>query len=601
MEVALRESSSLSFPTADSNPAAPVTEPPVAAGPRYEPNERPPLLVTAGLGLQFAAISAADLLIAPVTVARSSGVDTAYLEWMVFATLVTVGVGSLLQVVRVGPVGAGVLHPMYTSFAAIPLCIAALVDGGPATLTTLVLVSAVFQVVIARRLFLLRRIVTPTVYGTVLMIVALAVASVMFRLLNMDAAAAGPGVPAAALVTIAVVVGLSLRGPKTLRLWAPLLSIAAGSACAAAFGLFDTERVTRAPWAGLPPGGWPTGLGLDVGTAFWTLLPAFLFLSVIFAFQMGGASIGLQRVSWRRARAIDFRTVQQTISTAGLSNLAAGLAGTVPNTSGWTVLSFIQITGAASRAVGYCIGGAFIALAFLPKASGLLSSIPDPVIAGFAIATTAFLFSEGMRIVVRDGLDPAKGLVVGISLLVGASSDFGLLPQPDLPPAYVALLGSGLTTGGITAIILTLLVQVTGQRRLRFRSRLDVAALPDLNAFLARAAARCGWSASTAARVSAAAEEILLTLAPPEGGPPEGGARRMVVLASGDDEAAELEVISAAGEQNLEDRVRQLQEHDLETPRAQDLSLHLLQHYASSVRHQQYHEADVITIRVLPR
>ena len=35
-------------------------------------------------------------------------------------------------------------------------------------------------------------------------------------------------------------------------------------------------------------------------------------------------------------------------------------------------------------------------------------------------------------------------------------------------------------------------------------------------------------------------------------------------------------------------------------PVAEETSLRLLRHYASSVRHQQYHDTDVVTVRVEP-
>ena len=53
-------------------------------------------------------------------------------------------------------------------------------------------------------------------------------------------------------------------------------------------------------------------------------------------------------------------------------------------------------------------------------------------------------------------------------------------------------------------------------------------------------------------------------------------------------------------EMNIEDRVRQLQQHDAEAVVENELSLQLLRAYASSVRHQQFHGADIITVRVEP-
>ena len=43
-----------------------------------------------------------------------------------------------------------------------------------------------------------------------------------------------------------------------------------------------------------------------------------------------------------------------------------------------------------------------------------------------------------------------------------------------------------------------------------------------------------------------------------------------------------------------------LSERAADTPVEEELSLRLLRHYAASVRHQQYHDTDVITVRVEP-
>ena len=110
-------------------------------------------------------------------------------------------------------------------------------------------------------------------------------------------------------------------------------------------------------------------------------MPAFLFLSVIISIQANGESIAKQRAARRDVRAVDFREVQGALTGTGVTNLMAGVAGTVPYIVNPGVVSYTQTTGVASRRVGYCIGAMLIALAFLPKVSALLSSIPGPVMA----------------------------------------------------------------------------------------------------------------------------------------------------------------------------------------------------------------------------
>ena len=580
---------------------------PAAGNPRYEAHESPPFLASLGLGLQFSLIASATLLVTPVIVASESGRGESYVVWMVFASLVVVGLSTLLQVRRLGPAGAGAVLPMFTAAFAIPFCITAVVDGGPATLTTLVLVSAVIQVVISKWLFILRRIVTPTVGGTVMMILSITLASVVFGLLDRASEVEPVAAPLTALATLVIVAALTLRGSAVVRLWGPLIGIVGGCVVAAAFGIYDIDRVIQAPWVGLPSE-WP-GLALDFGIPFWTLLPAFLFLGVIISIQVNGASIAMQRVSWREDRAVDFRQVQGALAGTGVSNLMAGVTGAVPNVINPGIVSFTQITGVASRRVGYCVGLIFLVLAFLPKASGLLSTIPGPVMTGYLIMITGTLFVDGARTLIQTEENRQKVVVAGVCFWIGASFQFGLFNLPDIGPVWGALFKSAVTTGGVAAIVMILYLELTSPRRMRFQSKLHIDALPELNEFIAKFAASRGWDTAMKEKLSAVAEETLLTLAPldlelsldldAEEDEDDGDTRQLVVVASSDEAVADLEFIGGGGDdENIEDRVRQLQLHDEETPVEQELSLRLLRSYASSVRHQQFHDTDIITVRV---
>ena len=568
--------------------------------PRYEVHENPPLPAVVGYSLQFSLIASAALLVTPVVVAKASGRNDSYLVWMVFASLLVVGVSTLLQTRRIGPVGGGATLPMFTAAFSIPFCITAVVDGGPATLTTLVLVTAVAQLIISKWLFILRRVVTPTVGGTVMMILSITLASVVFGLLD-DATEteAGPSL-LTALATLTIVAALVLRGSAALRLWGPVIGIAGGCVVAAVLGIYDFDRVAQAPWVGLPSE--RPGLGLDFGIPFWTLLPSFLFLGVIISIQSNGEAIALQRASWRQDRAVDFRQVQGAMAGTGVTNLLAGLGGAVPNIISPGIVAFTRITGVASLRMGYCVGYIFILVAFLPKVSGLLSSIPGPVMTGYLVMVTGNLFVDGARTVIQSEQNSQRVVVAGVCFWIGASFQFGLFNLPSLNPVLATLLKSAVTTGGFAAIAMILYLELTSPRRMRFTSRLDIEALADLYEFIARFAASRGWNTAMKDRLSAVAEETLLTLSPMdlEGNEAVPDERRLVVLASSDGPVADLEFICGGNEENIEDQVRQLQQHDSETPTEQDLSLRLLRSYATSVRHQQFHDTDIITVRVSP-
>ena len=150
-----------------------------------------------------------------------------------------------------------------------------------------------------------------------------------------------------------------------------------------------------------------------------------------------------------------------------------------------------------------------------------------------------------------------------------------------------------MTAGGLAAVLLSLALDLTGGRRVRMEAELNVAALPEIRTFLENASRRARWEAEATERLSAAAEETVLSLLDGEGRPQE---RRLLVIARADGEAAELEFVAAGGGENLEDRM--MLGESLDVPPEQNVSLRLLRHFASEVRHQQYHDADIVTVRV---
>ena len=594
---------------------------PSAQNPRYEADENPPLKASLGYGAQFSLIASATLLVTPIVVAKASGRDDEYLVWMVFASLLVAGVSTLMQVKKFGLVGTGSMLPMFTAAFAIPFCITAVTDGGPATLAALVLVCGIGQLIIARWLFLLRRIVTPVVGGTVLMILSITLASVIPRLLPEASDENSLGAHLAALTALAVISALILRGSAVIRLWGPVIGIVAGTAVAAGFGIYNADAILDAAWIGIP-GEWP-GLGVPpvvsgFGVSFWTLLPAFLFLSMVISIQVNGESIAQQRASRRENRAVDFREVQGAMTGTGVTNLMAGAAGTMPYIISPAAVSYTQTTGVASRRVGYIIGALFIMVAFLPKVSAVFSSIPGPVMAGFLVVLSAYLFVDGARTVMQSEENRQRITVAGVCFWIGAAFQFGLFSLPDVGAVWATLVQSGITTGGVAAIIMILYLEFTNPRRMRFQSKLDIEVLPELNEFLGKFADRRGWDTPMKERLSAVAEETLLSLSPldleafmaedeeseddeeaSEGEADPG--RQLVVLASSDGPVATLEFIGGAGDEgNMEDRIHQLQQYDEETPVEQELSLRMLRAYATSVVHQQFHGTDIITVRVEP-
>ena len=570
---------------------------------RYEPPDRPPTALAFGMGFQQAALCVAGIVLTPAIVIRAADGSAEYLTWAVFAALFVSGVTTILQAVRLGPIGAGYPLLMGTSGVFIAVSTTALAEGGPGMLATLVLCSALGQFLLASRLALLRRVITPTVAGTVIMLIAVTVMPMIFDMLKDVPEGAPPAAaPASATVTLLLIAGLAMRATGWLRLWAPVIGLATGCAVAAFFGLYDTAGVVEAGWFGMPDiGAWP-GLDVSFGKTFAVLLPMFLIATWIGAIETVGDATAVQGVAWRNPRATDYREVQGAVAADGVGNVLSGLVGTVPNTTYSSSIAMTELTGIAARSVGVWIGVVFVGVAFFPKMAAVLLAIPGPVVAAYVTVLLAMLFVLGMRMVVRDGADYRKGVIVGVSFWVGVGFQNGVIFADQLGGLWADLLGNGMASGGLMAIVLTLFMRLTSGRRQRIETALDTASVPEIDSFLARFASGHGWDEEAAARLRSAGEEALLcllaSLEEEEGAQPrDRKARRLLVTVHSEGRGAELEFLAAPGQRNLEDLVVLLPVAPGDAVE-RDLSLRLLRHHAASVRHQQYHSADILTVRV---
>ncbi len=540
-----------------------------------------------------------EIILIPVVVVTAAGGGDAYLAWAAFAALAISGITTMLQAKRVGRVGSGYILLMVTSGAFIAVCVTALTEGGPPLLMALLVVSSLFQFALSARLSLLRRIITPTVAGTVMMLIAVTIMPVVAELLEeVPEGASETGILWSAIVTLLVTLLMVLRGSGGVRRWAPIAGVIAGCIVASGFGLYEIERVIEAPWFGLPQGGWP-GFDFDFGPAFWALLPAFVFVTLIGAIETVGDVVGIQKVSWRTPRATDFRSVQGAVAADGVGNLLSGLTGTVPNTTCASGVATVEVTGVASRRVGVYIGMFFLALTLLPKVIALFLAIPGPVAAAYLLMMIAILFSLGLRIVVQDGMDFRKAAIVGVSFWIGTGFQHELFFAGGLEGWLGELLGNGMASGGLAALALTAFLEVTAPRKKRIETDLDMDSLPKINGLIDQMSSRKGWDEQTVYRLRLVAEETLETLmATREEGEEARVKRRLRLVIRPEGSGAEMEFVAAGGEGNIEDRLALIEDHHPADPVEHEISLRLLRHFASSVRHQQYLDTDIVTVKI---
>lgn len=571
---------------------------------RYEPHEMPPVRRALATATQLALMLLPRMILLPLLVVTVAGGASVLESRVVLASIVVCSLLMLLTTVGFGRLRTENLYVCTVDPISVPFCILALRGGGAATLAALVLVTGLFQVVVGMRLSLLRRLITPAVSSTLVVLSVMSLIPVLASTVGAGPAGrAGSGrlgILLCMVIALAVMIGVNARGRDALKLWAAPIGMVVGLVVAIGFGLYDFDRVREAAWFGLPEGGWalfgPRGDG-PFGATFFTLLPSFLILGLVVLIRTHGASILTQFVSWRQLLSIDFREVQRANIRLGLGTIASGVAGSIPVSAAPMGIRFISQTKCASRRVGAMAAVPFLFMAMLPKVWAAVVAMPRALVVvyfAFILAPLVYRIAKSQR----QSFEQVRNVVlIGLPVLAGLIIEIGFVEFGD-NAFWEAVTRHGLLAGSLLLIVLALAFNAAEYRRY-LETKLSVTSLGVIREFMGDFAAQKSWNEATEARLDAVAEEALLVLTERIANTGDEDYRRLRVTATARGSTVELEFASGPTEaENLEDRIALLTgpESDLsEIEIERDVSLRLLRHYATSVNHRQYNEAEIIT------
>lgn len=144
----------------------------------------------------------------------------------------------------------------------------------------------------------------------------------------------------------------------------------------------------------------------------------------------------------------------------GFNSMLAGCLNSFPNSIFAQNNGMIQLTGVASRYVGYFIAGFLLLLGVFPAIGSIFSLIPDPVLGGATLLMFGTVAASGVRIIASQHIDRKAVLVMAISFSFGLSVEL----VPDIlnhfPAAIKSVFSSGITTGGVAAILANICIQI---------------------------------------------------------------------------------------------------------------------------------------------
>ena len=430
----------------------------------YGLNDRPKPAPAFLAALQHVLAAFVGIITPPLIIGSTLGL-TAHLPYLISMALMVSGVGTFIQARRPFGIGAGMICLQGTSFAFLGAVLSAgfLVKqrgGSPEDIMAMIFgvcfFGAAVQIVLSRFIGQLRRVITPLVTGIVITLIGISLIKVGITDLGGGFNAADFGAPtnlALGLFVVLTIILLNRSNTPWVRLSAIIIGLALGSLAAWFSGKLVPQALPDMPLVSLPI---PFRFGFNFDwSAFLPIALIYLISSIETVGDLtANCMIARQPISGPSY----ISRLKGGVLGDGVSCMIAATFSAFPNTTFAQNNGVIQLTGVASRYVGLYIGVVLFCLGLFPLIGAVLQQIPKPVLGGATLVMFGSVAAAGVRILAQAPLDRRSMLIIATSFGVG----LGIAAQPNLlhlmPTLVQNLFDSAITSGGLTAIVLCLLL-----------------------------------------------------------------------------------------------------------------------------------------------
>lgn len=426
----------------------------------YGLNDRPPLRETLFAALQHLLAIFVAIITPPLIIANAIQLDQETTSFLVSMSLMVSGVATFIQCRRLGKIGCGLLCIQGTSFSFIgPIITAGLAGGLPAIFGATV-AGSVVEMFVSRILKYARRIITPLVSGIVVTLIGMS-------LIKVGIISCGGGNASApdfgslqnigiALMVLVLIIIFNRSSNRFLRMGSIVIGLIVGYAVSWWLGMVDFSLIQS--YAGINyPQPFKYGLSFDFSSILGLGL-VYLITSI----EAYGDITANSLISEEPVEGETFiQRAEGGILADGFNSMIAGLFfSSFPNSIFAQNNGMIQLTGVASRYVGYFIAALLIILGVFPAIGNVFSLMPAPVLGGATLLMFGTVAAAGIRIIASQTINRKATLVMAISFAMGLSVEMVPDILKQLPDSLQSIFSSGITTGGLTAIITNMVIRI---------------------------------------------------------------------------------------------------------------------------------------------
>lgn len=433
----------------------------------YGIEDRPPFKDALFAAFQHLLAIFVAIITPPLLVSKALDLDLSTTSFLISMSLFVSGVSTFIQCKSFGPVGARLLCVQGTSFSFIGPIISAGLAGGLPLIFGSCIAAAPVMMIVSQTFRYMRTIITPLVSGIVVLLIGLS-------LIKVGIISCGGGYDAiddgtfgnfqnigVAAIVLCSVLFFNRCQNKFLRMSSIVLGLCIGYVCAYLLGMVNWGDNSLEDFHGFNiPVPFKFGLDVDISSVI-----AIGLVYLITAIEATGDITANSMISGKSIKGEQYlKRVSGGVLADGVNSVIAGIFNSFPCSIFAQNNGIIQLTGVASRYVGYYIAGMLILLGMFPFVGIIFSLMPGSVLGGATLLMFGTVAAAGIRIIASQEINRKATLVLAVSLSLG----LGVELMPDIlraaPQAIQDVFSSGITTGGVIAIISNLLIRIKEEK-----------------------------------------------------------------------------------------------------------------------------------------
>ena len=393
----------------------------------------------------------------PMLIAGTCGLSAEEKIMLTQAAMIIGGITTLLQLFPVFGFGMKMPNVMGVAFAYMPILTIIGQQYGIAAIFGSQLVAGFVSIFVGMFIGKIRKFFPPIVSGTVVMSIGLSLYKTAISYIGGGSAAQANGTFGSgkfwflAILTLIVTLACNFFGKGLVKASGMLIGIVVGYAASLLVGgVVSFADFEAASWFALPR---PFYFGMEFHLdAIVMMILMYMVQAVQTIGDVSSTAIG------GFGRQCTDQELGGAIKGQGVCGMIGAVIGGLPTDPYSQNVGLICTTKGVARRVFTMVGVIMLLAGIFPKFSGLMATIPQPVLGGATVTVFAAITMSGIQLLNEQPLNYRNRMIVGIALAIG----LGIDAAPDIlqfvPQLLRNIFGSSLVVSFLIVFVLNLII-----------------------------------------------------------------------------------------------------------------------------------------------